>query len=180
MRLMIIGRDGVINFASNNYIKSEGEWLAIPGSLEAIARLNHLGCKVAVVTYCTGLESGALDLLSHNAIIKKMHGQLARVGGHIDGVFFPQCKKASGTESESSISDLLLEIGSRFRLSLSDVPVVVSERKLFASVEQVGARPILIEADFNNDRIPTVGAKDTEKFSNLMRAVDTLVSEATA
>ena len=41
MKLVILDRDGVINFDSDNFIKRPEEWEPIPGSLEAVARLNH-------------------------------------------------------------------------------------------------------------------------------------------
>lgn len=40
-RFVILDRDGVINRDSPDYIKSPDEWIPIPGSLEAIARLDR-------------------------------------------------------------------------------------------------------------------------------------------
>ena len=51
-RLVILDRDGVINVDSDAFIKSPDEWVAIPGSLEAIARLNQAGYRVAVASNC--------------------------------------------------------------------------------------------------------------------------------
>jgi D-glycero-D-manno-heptose 1,7-bisphosphate phosphatase len=48
--LIILDRDGVINYESNEYIKSPDEWVAIPGSLEAIVALNKAGFQVVVAT----------------------------------------------------------------------------------------------------------------------------------
>ena len=42
MKLAIIDRDGVINHDSDAFIKSPQEWEAIPGSLEALARLTRM------------------------------------------------------------------------------------------------------------------------------------------
>ena len=47
-RLIVLDRDGVINHDSDQFIKSPDEWRAIPGSLEAIARLNQAGYRVVV------------------------------------------------------------------------------------------------------------------------------------
>ena len=55
VRLIILDRDGVINYDSEQYIKSPDEWRPIPGSLEAIARLNHAGFRVVVATNQSGL-----------------------------------------------------------------------------------------------------------------------------
>ena len=46
MKLVILDRDGVINYDSDQYIKSPSEWKPLPGSLEAIARLTHAGYRV--------------------------------------------------------------------------------------------------------------------------------------
>ena len=47
MKLIVLDRDGVINFDSDLYIKSADEWRPIPGSMPAIARLNQHGYRVA-------------------------------------------------------------------------------------------------------------------------------------
>ena len=39
MKLMVLDRDGVINRESVAFIKTPEEWIPVPGSLEAIARL---------------------------------------------------------------------------------------------------------------------------------------------
>ena len=58
--LIILDRDGVINFDSKNYIKSPDEWSAIPGSLEAIARLCREDYQVVVVTNQSGISRGLM------------------------------------------------------------------------------------------------------------------------
>ena len=50
MQLVILDRDGVINEDAPGYIKSPEEWIPIPGSLEAIARLHRVGWHVVVLT----------------------------------------------------------------------------------------------------------------------------------
>lgn len=50
MKLIILDRDGVINEDSDSFIKTPDEWIALPGSLEAIARLTKAGYKVVVAT----------------------------------------------------------------------------------------------------------------------------------
>ena len=50
MRVVVLDRDGVINQDSPGFIKNPDDWHAIPGSLEAIAKLNHAGYKVVVAT----------------------------------------------------------------------------------------------------------------------------------
>ena len=54
MKLVILDRDGVINYDSDKYIKHPDEWRPIPGSLEAIARLAQDGWRVVVATNQSG------------------------------------------------------------------------------------------------------------------------------
>ena len=61
-KLIILDRDGVINFDSTQYIKSPAEWKPIPGSLEAIARLNQAGYRVVVATNQSGVGRGLFDM----------------------------------------------------------------------------------------------------------------------
>jgi D-glycero-D-manno-heptose 1,7-bisphosphate phosphatase len=114
MKLIILDRDGVINFDSAEYIKSPAEWKPIPGSLEAIARLNHDGYHVVVATNQSGIGRGLFEVAALNAIHEKMHKALGQAGGRIDAVFFcphaqdagcncrkpkPGCSKKSRTAS---------------------------------------------------------------------------------
>src|ERR1035437_1184926 len=94
MKLVILDRDGVINYDSAEFIKTPEEWKPIPGSLEAIARLNQAGHRVVVATNQSGIGRGLLDMATLNAIHDKMHKALAHGGRHLDGVFF--CPPAQG------------------------------------------------------------------------------------
>ena len=76
-KLIILDRDGVINHDSDQFIKSPDEWRPIPGSLEAIARLNHAGFRVVVATNQSGIGRGLFDMATLNAIHDKMHKALA-------------------------------------------------------------------------------------------------------
>ena len=71
-KLVILDRDGVINKDSPNYIKSPEEWKAIPGSLEAIAKLKKHGYKVAIATNQSGIARGHFTLETLEKIHKKM------------------------------------------------------------------------------------------------------------
>ena len=72
MALVILDRDGVINFDSEHYIKSPDEWRPIPGSLEAIARLCRANFRVVLATNQSGIGRGLFDLDTLNRIHQKM------------------------------------------------------------------------------------------------------------
>jgi D-glycero-D-manno-heptose 1,7-bisphosphate phosphatase len=88
MPYIILDRDGVINYDSMEYIKSPDEWIAIPGSLEAIAQLNRAGFTVLVATNQSGVARGYYDLETLSLIHEKMQRELAEVGGYIEEIFY--------------------------------------------------------------------------------------------
>ena len=71
-KLIILDRDGVINFDSEDYIKSPEEWLPIPGSLEAIAQLTKVNYQIAVASNQAGLAYGIYDEKTLESIHQKM------------------------------------------------------------------------------------------------------------
>ena len=88
MKLIILDRDGVINHDSDEFIKAPAEWIPIPGSLEAIARLNQAGYRVVVATNQSGVARGLFDVSTLNAIHQKLHTAAQQVGADVDAIFY--------------------------------------------------------------------------------------------
>lgn len=144
VKLIVLDRDGVINHDSDQFIKSPDEWRAIPGSLEAIARLNHAGFRVVVATNQSGVGRGLFDMGTLNAIHEKMHRTLAQVGGRIDAVFICPHTGDSSCECRKPRPGMLKEAGRRFNADLSSVPVVGDGLRDLQAAESVGAQPMLV------------------------------------
>ncbi len=126
MKLVILDRDGTLNPVGDDYITSADEWMAVPGALEAIARLNHAGWHVVVATNQPGLGRGLFDVMALNAIHAKMHRQVAAVGGRIDAVFY--CPHAADEDCacRKPAPGLLEQISDRFGVERQEVQVVGS------------------------------------------------------
>lgn len=88
MKLIILDRDGVINKESRDYIKKPEEWLPIPGSLEAIARLAHANYTIVIATNQSGVGRGYYNLAMLEQIHNKMRTEIAKLGGKIDKIYF--------------------------------------------------------------------------------------------
>ncbi|MFU8813856.1 MAG: D-glycero-beta-D-manno-heptose 1,7-bisphosphate 7-phosphatase [Pseudomonadales bacterium] len=85
-RLILLDRDGVINFDSPHYIKNADEWLPIPGSLSAIAKLKAAGFLVAICTNQAGIGRGIFSEAALAGIHAKLEQMLARHGTTLDGL----------------------------------------------------------------------------------------------
>ncbi|MDP1996942.1 MAG: D-glycero-beta-D-manno-heptose 1,7-bisphosphate 7-phosphatase, partial [Gallionella sp.] len=140
MNLVILDRDGVINYDSDQFIKSPEEWKPIPGSLEAIARLCQADYRVVVATNQSGIERGLFDMAMLNAIHDKMHKACALVGARIDAVFFCPHANESQCSCRKPRSGMLEEIAARYSLSnLDDVPAVGDSLRDLQSAAKLGA-----------------------------------------
>ena len=144
MKLIILDRDGVINFDSDQFIKNTAEWLPIPGSLEAIARLNQADYRVVVATNQSGIGRGLFDMPTLNAIHNKMHKACALVGARIDAVFFCPHTADSHCHCRKPEVGMLEEIAARYNVDLADVPVVGDSLRDLLPAAVLGARPFLV------------------------------------
>lgn len=143
-KLVILDRDGVINEDSDHYIKSPDEWKPIPGSLEAIAKLNQAGYQIAVATNQSGIGRGLYDMDTLNAIHEKFHRLLNKVGGHVDAIFFCPHTDADSCTCRKPLPGMIEQIALRYGISIKGVPIVGdSVRDLVAGVA-VGAEPHLV------------------------------------
>lgn len=123
-KLVILDRDGVINVDSDAFIKSPDEWVAIPGSLEAIARLNQAGYRVVVASNQSGIGRGLFDMAALNAMHAKMQRAAAAVGGRVDAVFFCPHTAEDQCECRKPKPGLLKMIVERFEIDPAVTPVV--------------------------------------------------------
>jgi D-glycero-D-manno-heptose 1,7-bisphosphate phosphatase len=144
VKLIVLDRDGVINYDSDQFIKSPDEWRPIPGSLEAISRLNHAGFRVVVATNQSGLGRGLFDMATLIAINDKMHKALAQIGGRIDALFYCPHTADSACECRKPKPGMLIEIGNRFGVELTGVPCVGDSVRDLQAAAAVDAQPILV------------------------------------
>jgi D-glycero-D-manno-heptose 1,7-bisphosphate phosphatase len=144
MKLFILDRDGVINYDSTEFIKKPEEWKPIPGSLEAIARLNQAGYHVVLATNQSGVGRGLLDIVTLNAIHDKMNRALAQVGGRLDAVFFCPHPQDAGCHCRKPKPGLLKDIAERFNADLTGVPVVGDSLRDLQAAAAVKAKPLLV------------------------------------
>jgi D-glycero-D-manno-heptose 1,7-bisphosphate phosphatase len=124
VKLIILDRDGTVNEDRDDYVKSPDEWVPIPGSLEAVARLNHAGWHTVIATNQSGLGRGLFDMAALNAMHLKMNQQLAGLGGRIDAVFFCPHAPDEGCSCRKPAPGLIELIGERYGVHLEEVPVV--------------------------------------------------------
>jgi D-glycero-D-manno-heptose 1,7-bisphosphate phosphatase len=176
MKLVILDRDGVINQDSASYIKSPDEWRPIPGSLEAIARLNQAGYHVVLATNQSGVGRGLFEVSTLNAIHDKMHRALSQIGGRIDAIFFCPHAQEADCNCRKPKAGLLEEIAKRFNVDLKGVPAIGDSLRDLTAFAAVGATPILVLTG-KGEKTQKEGSlpEGTQVFPNLAEAVQSIV-----
>ncbi len=144
MKLVILDRDGVINQDSSAFVKSPDEWIALPGSLEAIARLSQAGWRVVVVSNQSGLARGLFSTETLNAIHAKMRSELAQLGGHIDSIFLCPHGPDDGCACRKPKPGMFLDIAHRYDIDLQNVPAVGDSLRDLQASAAAGCTPWLV------------------------------------
>jgi len=179
MKLVILDRDGVINFDSAQFIKSPAEWKPIPGSLEAIARLNQAGFRVVLATNQSGVGRGLFDMATLNAIHDKMHKLLAQAGGRFDAVFYCPHAADSSCQCRKPKPGMMQEIALRFNVDLKGVPAVGDSLRDLEAAVAVGAQPILVLTGKGAKTQSTGGLpENTLLFADLAETAKYLIEKA--
>ncbi|MFQ1063793.1 D-glycero-beta-D-manno-heptose 1,7-bisphosphate 7-phosphatase [Bordetella trematum] len=144
MKLIILDRDGVINRDSDAFVKSPEEWVALPGSLEAIARLSQSGWTVAIATNQSGLARGLFDMNTLNAIHAKLHREVAALGGDVDAIFLCPHGPDDGCVCRKPLPGMMHDIARRYDISLAGVPAVGDSLRDLQASAQAGCTPWLV------------------------------------
>ncbi|CAH1388025.1 D-glycero-beta-D-manno-heptose-1,7-bisphosphate 7-phosphatase [Candidatus Nitrotoga sp. M5] len=144
IKLIILDRDGVINYGSPQVIKHPKAWKPLPGSLEAIARLVQADYRVVVVTNQSGVGRGLLDMFTLNTIHDKMHKMVTQAAGRIDAIFYCPHSEAANCTCRKPKTGMLEAIAMRYNVNLHGVPMVGDSLRDLEPAAKMGAQPILV------------------------------------
>jgi D-glycero-D-manno-heptose 1,7-bisphosphate phosphatase len=145
-RLVILGRDGILNVYREDHVKAPDEWEPVPGALEAVARLNHAGWHTVVATNQAGIGRGMIDMASINAVHQRMMQRLHEVGGRLDAVFFCPHTPEDNCECRKPKPGLMKQIAQRYGIELRTVPMVADTLRDLQAASAAGCEPHLVRS----------------------------------
>jgi len=168
MKIIILDRDGVINFDSPDYIKSINEWHPIPGSIEAVRLLTQAGFSVYIVTNQAGIGRGIYSLTDLGAIHQKMLKVIESAGGKISAIYFCPHHPDDNCPCRKPGIGLLIQIAEHSDNSLIDQPFVGDSLKDIQAAKEMGCQPILVKTGN--------GAKTLQQLKGPIDVYDDLLS----
>ncbi len=172
VRLVILDRDGVINFDSPDYIKSADEWEPIPGSLDAITRLTQAGIAVYIATNQAGVARGIFEMNSLEAIHEKLIEAVTSSGGVISGIEFCTHHPDDRCDCRKPAPGMLHRIAERSGIALAGQYFVGDSVKDVEAAEAAGCQPVLV--------LTVIGRATREERPDVAQVFDDLSAFADA
>ncbi len=164
IKLVILGRDGILNEYREDHVKAAEEWLPVPGAMEAVSRLNHAGWHTVVATNQAGIGSGMIDMSSINAVHAEMHRRLMAEGARVDAVFFCPHTANDQCDCRKPQPGMMREIGRRYGVDLAHVPMVCDTLRDLRAAHAAGCEPHLV-------RTGRSAALDAEQTAQMLAQV---------
>lgn len=179
MAVIVLDRDGVINFDSDNYIKTVDEWRPIPGAIEAMAKLSQAGHTLFVATNQSGIGRGYYDIETLNAMHTKMLSLLEEQGGKVEGIYYCPHHPDEACLCRKPLPGMLDAITAEHSVNLEDSYFVGdSLRDLEAGLAR-GCKPVLVLTG-KGEKTLTQGLPEalahTQVFDTLAAFADSLLT----
>ncbi len=184
-KLVILDRDGVINEDSDHYIRSADEWLPIPGSIEAIARLTKAGYKVVVATNQSGLARGYFTLKELDAMHDKLSNLVQLQGGRVDGIYYCPHGPDDNCQCRKPRTGLIDQIFMNFDAEPDQTWLIGDSLRDLQAGNDSGCKVALVltgkgvntQAKLINHPEELSGTRDVPVYNNLNSFVEKLLSE---
>ena len=142
--LIILDRDGVINHDSREFVKDAAEWVPLPGSIGAIARLSAAGYTVAVASNQSGLARGLFGRNALRAMHRKLRRLVTAAGGSVDRIVVCPHGPDDRCSCRKPQPGLLHRLARHYGTSLKGVPVVGDSLRDLQAATAAGAMPLLV------------------------------------
>ena len=145
MKLLILDRDGVINYDSDAYIKSVEEWLPLPGAIEAIAQLSKSGWTVAVATNQSGIARGYYSVATLEAMHERLRALVAEQGGEVGLIVYCPHGPDEGCACRKPKPGMLQTIAEHYGADLAECWFVGDSLGDLQAAQAVDSQPVLVK-----------------------------------
>jgi len=143
-KLIVLDRDGVINYDSDDYVKSVDEWIPLPGSMEALAKLTQAGFKIAIATNQSGISRGYFTVATLAAMHQKMLTLASEAGAKIDYIAYCPHGPDDHCDCRKPLPGLIHQIEKALNLSAKGCYMVGDSLRDLQAGQAAGLVPALV------------------------------------
>ncbi|GJL58421.1 MAG: D,D-heptose 1,7-bisphosphate phosphatase [Nitrospirales bacterium] len=140
---VFLDRDGTLNH-DTGYVTSPEQLVLFPGVPEAIARLNHLGAMVILVTNQSAIGRGMMTIEGLELIHERLAELIRPCGARIDGIFFCPHHPQDGCECRKPKAGLIHQAVTRFALDISQCYLVGDKRSDLEAARTASVPGVLV------------------------------------
>lgn len=143
-KLIILDRDGVLNDPGDGAVIRAEDWQPIAGSMDAVAFLTQAGYLVVVATNQSGLARGLLRMQDLNEVHAKLHLQVQKAGGRIDGIWFCPHSAEADCDCRKPKTGLITDILDRLNVAAANTWLVGDSLRDLQAIAAAGGHPVLV------------------------------------
>ena len=168
--LIILDRDGVINFDSPDYIKTPDEWIPFPGSIDAIAELSQAGHKIVIATNQSGVNRGLFSL----DVLQKIHEKMKQVvelrGGKIEKIYFCPHRPDENCDCRKPKPGMLKQIQTDYHIQNNEMIFIGDSQKDYEAARAIDCKFILVRTGNGLTAEMQLKSKNVRVVDDLMSA----------
>lgn len=177
---VILDRDGVINYDSDEYVKSWAEFHFQPGALAALRQLKAAGCEVYIATNQAGIGKGVHEPRDLRDIFLRMQLAIHQAGGEIHGIASCPHLRAAGCFCRKPAPGMLLKLAAKYGLDLRRSVFVGDSCTDIEAGQAVGCRTIFVHTrspERTADHLSRCLTPPDWQAADLREAVQMILSE---
>jgi len=146
MKAIFLDRDGVINRdpGFGDYIKSWAEFEFLPGSIDAIKKLNEHGYEIFVISNQAGVGRGLYSQEALNEITKNMLKEIESQGGKIRSVSYCTHQPDAGCDCRKPNTGMIKRATKGLDIDLKNTYFIGDSRLDIGAGKNMGCRTILL------------------------------------
>lgn len=176
-RLVCLDRDGVLNENRDDYVKAVAELILLPGSAEAVARLNRAGYPVALVTNQSAVGRGILKEETLGAIHAELGCRLAEAGAHLDAIYCCPHRPEEGCACRKPRPGMLLQAACDFGVQPAEIILIGDARGDIEAGRAAGSWTVLVRTGKGAEADPSAWPVQPDAVvADLPAAVDWILS----
>ncbi|MDR9466916.1 D-glycero-beta-D-manno-heptose 1,7-bisphosphate 7-phosphatase [Marinospirillum sp.] len=178
-KLLILDRDGVINQDSDAFVKNADEFIPLPGSIDALARLYKAGWILAIATNQSGLARGKFTQADLDAMHSKLLRELQAVGGDLHHIAWCPHGPDAGCDCRKPKPGLLQQISWALNLDLDEAIMVGDSLRDLQAGQAAGCKESVLVRTGKGEKTLTAGEglEGVRIVENLAELADQLLAD---
>ena len=142
--VLLLDRDGVLNEDRPHYVRTPADWVWVPGTREALARLTAAGVRLGVVTNQACIGKGVVTPATLAAIHGRMVREAAEAGARIEAVFVCPHADNQPCRCRKPGPGLIEQAAVHFGCPSAAMPFVGDARRDLEAAAAAGSPPVLV------------------------------------